>query len=298
MSATAASRLFILIWAAGFVLGGLLFATLGYFHAREAIQSNDWPSVAGQIISKKIDVTHNRDSDGHRTTSYEPKVIYEFRVDEQIYQAERMQIGLTSYNTRAKASDAIDRLTDGDKCTVFYNPENPEVSTLEVGFQLHHGMFIGFGLLFCMIGIGGAWLFLANTKGGRSATPGLENRAQQSELDEPFKRPQTEAFAPGGPRTRTLEQNITRWGREHIDSGDDTPIDWKMISSFDDGHLSYVEVEPSPNEVGYDKFIFVISFKRQPPDLIATYCLEGGRFLLFSRNAGTDEELPDELSGV
>ena len=39
MSAKATGRLFILLWGAGFVLGGLLFATLGYFEAKEALQS-------------------------------------------------------------------------------------------------------------------------------------------------------------------------------------------------------------------------------------------------------------------
>jgi hypothetical protein len=295
MSATAAGRLFILLWGAGFILGGLLFATLGYFEAKEALQSGSWPSVEGEVLSQKIDVQRSRDSDGDRTINYRPQVTYQFEVEGKLYQGSRLQIGQPSYNSRAKAAKAMKRLTEGDRCTVFYDPDNPKTCTLEAGLQFHHVLFVGFGLLFCVVGVGGSWLFLANTGNQNSKKKRPASTAKRSNSGEQRPRPTHPAL--DGPRAKMLEENITRWGREHIGSGDDTPVDWEIISSFDDGHLSYVEVEPFPNEVGYDKFIFVISFKIQPPDLIATYCLEGGQFLLFSRNTDTDEELPDELSG-
>ena len=162
--------------------------------------------------------------------------------------------------------------------------------------QFHHALFVGFGLLFCVVGIGGAWLFLSNTGKQNSKKKRPASTAKRSNPVEQRPRPRPNRPALEGPRGKTLEENITRWGREHIGSGDDTPVDWEIFWSFDDGHLSYVEVEPFPNEVGYDKFIFVISFKELPADLVATYCLEDGRFLLFSRNGDTDEALPDELS--
>ncbi|MEC9093253.1 MAG: DUF3592 domain-containing protein [Planctomycetota bacterium] len=293
-----AVRVFIIVWAAGFVLAGLLISAWAYFDAKEAIRSGSWPSTEGEVTSQKIDVSRSRDSDGRTKTSYTPRLAYQFRVNGKVYRGNRMQIGQWSYNTRAKASAAINRLTDDTKCTVFYDPNDPKTCTLEAGFKFHHALFIGFGLLFCVVGIGGGWLFLSGqgVKTGTKKKP--RKKSNRTELMKKETRPRAKTSVTTGPRAQTLEENITRWGREHIGTGDDTLVDWEIISSFDDQHLSYVEVEPFPKAVGYDKFIFVISFTEQPADLVATYCLEDGQFSLFSRNAETDEDLPDSLSAT
>ncbi len=291
-----AGRLFVIIWAGGFILGGLIFAIIGFFQAKEAMDSGSWPSSDGKVISKTIDIKHSRDSDGNRETSYIPKIEYEFRVDDKLYRGDRLRIGQTSYSSKAKASAAMKALTQKSQCIVFYNPEDPETCTLEAGLKFHHVLFIAFGLLFSVLGIGGAWLMLSKTKGVQTNSNQEHATTQNSkkQVANESRPPQTRT-ALSGPRARTLQENITRWGREHIGSGDDTLVDWNILSSFDEQHLSYVEVEPYPNEVGYDKFIFVISFKEIPADLIATYCLEGGSFLLFSSNADADENLPSKL---
>ncbi len=104
-----------------------------------------------------------------------------------------------------------------------------------------------------------------------------------------------EGIIPDGPRGQILADNITAWGREHVGTGDDTLVTWSILSARDENHLSYVEVAPEPDEVGYDKFVFVISFADEEPNLIATYCFEDGKFLMFSSNAEMEEDLPDEL---
>lgn len=87
-----------------------------------------------------------------------------------------------------------------------------------------------------------------------------------------------------GPRADILKDNITRWGREHIGTKDDSLVDWRILSSRDDEHLSYVQVEPIPKKAGYDEFVFVISFSEEPANLMATYCLKKDGFYLFSYN--------------
>ncbi len=88
-----------------------------------------------------------------------------------------------------------------------------------------------------------------------------------------------------GPRAEALKANMTRWGREHVGTGDDTLVDWQIVSARDDQQLTYVEVEPVPKEVGYDKFVFVISFEKEEGSLIAAYCLEKDGYYLFSSSA-------------
>jgi len=82
--------------------------------------------------------------------------------------------------------------------------------------------------------------------------------------------------------------------------GDDTLIDWYIHYSIDDGDVSCVEVEPFPKEVGYERFIFVVSFKKPNADLVATCCFEDGTFLLFSSSVDSQgislpERLPDHF---
>ena len=112
--------------------------------------------------------------------------------------------------------------------------------------------------------------------------------------DDPANPPQ--GIVPADPRDEILAENITAWGREHVGTGDDTLIDWHILSSRHEGDLSYVEVKPTPQEVGYDKFVFVISFADEPAGLIATYCFENGEYLMFSTTADLADELPDTLS--
>ena len=105
----------------------------------------------------------------------------------------------------------------------------------------------------------------------------------------------TQTVIPDGPRGETIVNHITEWGREQVGIGDDTLIDWLILSARDEGPISYVEAAPIPNEVGYDKFIFVISFKKTVPRCIASYCFEDQKYLLFGQNADADVPLQDQL---
>ena len=103
----------------------------------------------------------------------------------------------------------------------------------------------------------------------------------------------TQTVIPDGPRGETIVNHITEWGSRSEQVM--THIDWLILSARDEGPISYVEAAPVPNEVGYDKFIFVISFKNTVPRCIASYCFEDQKYLLFGQNADADVPLPDQL---
>ncbi len=77
---------------------------------------------------------------------------------------------------------------------------------------------------------------------------------------------------------------------------DDTGITWVIHEITHRGFLTYVEVEPIPDTVGYEKFVFVISFETAPAEIIAIYALEDGSYELFATIKDIQVELPDILT--
>ena len=288
--------LFLTFWSGGFVIGGLIFTVVGIALAREAAESASWPSTEGVITNKSIQRRQTRDSDGNRKVRYKPKIEYVFSYNGTQYHGERLSIGSQSYKSRANASSAVAHLKVQSPCTVYYNPRSPLSNTLEVGLKTRHLIFVGIGLLCLSIGAVGGWIMHAKDKKDSAFSEKIHNKAEQLTTSSvKLTQPRGSLKPASRERTELIKTNINRWGRDHIGSGIGVAISWSILNIFDDGHLSYVEVEPHPKEVGYDKFIFLIAFKRSGPNLIATYCMEKGEFVLFSSSPDHGEAIPDKL---
>ena len=284
-------RIFTFFWSGGFILGGLLFSTIGFIQLDEVIASRSWLSTDGRVLSKRVEVSHSRDSDNRNKTNYKPIVAYQFTVEGRTYRGNRLRISAWSYQKRSAATVALEKLTSNGQCIVFYDPDNPDRSSLTAGFTWGDFLMPAMGIMCCLCGLVGGWFMTAEDRRARKRSKQKSNRSidtsshevNQAEISAPMPDPKIPSEF--GPRGVTLQKNIIRWGREQIGTGDDTLIDWYIHSSMDDGDVSYVEVEPFPKEVGYDRFIFVVSFKKPNADLVATYCFEDGEFLLFSYSA-------------
>ena len=275
---------------------GLLFSLLGIVLAREAIDSSSWPSAEGTVIRKNIHRHKSRDQDGRLENRYKPEIEYIFTANGTQYRGDRVSIGARSYESRAKAAAAVKHLQLHATCTVFYNPDGPRASTLETGLKSNQLLFVALGLMLIICGLLGGWIMYSRNR--RCTKP--HSRQPKKEADRVTTGNRVDITPPAdslgtSERDAVIRKNLTRWGREHIGSGNETVLDWAAVNIFKKGHLSYVEVEPHPKEAGYGNFIFVISFKRPVAELIATYCLEGGEFLLFSSTSGHGEKLPEKL---
>jgi hypothetical protein len=299
-------RIFIVFWSGGFIIGGLVFSTIGFKQLDEAIESGSWLSTDGRVLSTSIEVSHSRDSDNRPKTTYQPKVSYQFTVGGRTYQGNRLRISAWSYQRRSDASAELEKLTSNDQCVVFYAPDNPDRSSLTAGFTRGDLLMPILGTVCCLCGLVGGWFMTTFGRRARKKSKQESNRSIETSSHEvnpaeiSASMPDPKSPSQFGPRGVTLQENITRWGREHIGAGDDTLIDWYIHSSMNDGDVSYVEVEPFPKEVGYERFIFVISFKNPNADIVATYCFEDGTFLLFSEIANPQGislpvKLPDHL---
>ncbi|KJR41350.1 hypothetical protein MCHI_002754 [Candidatus Magnetoovum chiemensis] len=82
-------------------------------------------------------------------------------------------------------------------------------------------------------------------------------------------------------REKYITDNIVKIASDELPY--DIELKWSIKGFEHDDYLSYVEVEPSPSEAGYERFKIVVSFKDpSAPKSIAVYCFEKGEYSLLS----------------
>jgi hypothetical protein len=145
----------IVIGLFGIVMGSILTGREWLIHAT-ASASEGWPTVPGRVLETRIDVSTSRTRTRTRTT-YELRVVYEYTVDGQTYQADRVRAGgLRWHDDRGAALFA--QLTYGVGTTVIvsYNPDDPGDAVLQPGAGDDNWkalVAVGVGL----IGLSGVW---------------------------------------------------------------------------------------------------------------------------------------------
>lgn len=74
---------------------------------------------------------------------------------------------------------------------------------------------------------------------------------------------------------------------------------WHIRRSLHVGDTSYLEIEPEPNDVGYDRFLFWITFVpgKSEPFVPAVYCTRiPGKFHLLSTAPDCPEDIPHAIT--
>lgn len=118
---------------------------------RKAAQSKGWPSAIGLVTNAHISENRSTDEDGYTTTTYTPKVEYQFNVGGSYYSSNRITFGFDkSYNRRKKAREALGSYQPNAQVRVFYNPQNPNEAVLEQKAQGSIGGIIG-GIILILI---------------------------------------------------------------------------------------------------------------------------------------------------
>jgi hypothetical protein len=112
-----------------FIIIGSLATILILRQRRIAMQSETWPYVEGKVALSKVEESWSSSSGG-RSRMYTPKVIYEYVVDGQSYFGEQISI-----------------------VRVYYDPERPSESALQVGVRPFLYFFLLVGLLFIAFGL-------------------------------------------------------------------------------------------------------------------------------------------------
>ena len=79
-----------------------------------------------------VEISRSHDSDGGTSTSYYPRVTYEYEVLGHRYRGDRVNFGSAiGYGEPNTAQAVVDRYLPGNNIRVYYNPNNPGEAVLE-----------------------------------------------------------------------------------------------------------------------------------------------------------------------
>lgn len=97
-------------------------------------------------------------------------------------------------------------------------------------------------------------------------------------------------------RESRISGSLGAIGAENFpDNPDNT---WNLLESRHLGEQTFTLVEPEPNDVGYDRFVFVFCFQEGDAAFVTTaiYCLESGAFSLLATTPECVDPLPRVLN--
>ena len=121
-------------------LVGLIVAVFGVRAYQRARASVAWPFAEGRVIQSEV-------VPGSEGTT-QPKIAYEYTVNGQPYQGDRLKAAHKNYGTSGShARTCVERYPVGARVQVFYNPAEPRESALEPGLSVGAYITLGIGLL-------------------------------------------------------------------------------------------------------------------------------------------------------
>jgi len=138
-------NLFLMISIFSFFIG-LILIFWQENEINKELSKRNWNVIKGEIVDSEIV--------GKRALRTEIK--YQYSVDDSIYfgTSDLNIPGFGSKNYRRKNARIIMKTNPiGNKITVYFNPENPQISTLRYGPYWSNYMIIGFGSLLLILGM-------------------------------------------------------------------------------------------------------------------------------------------------
>lgn len=116
---------------------------------RRGKQSESWPFTEGEVVSSHVKSRHDSDGD----ISYSAAVRYEYVVDNTTYVSRTISFGRKLYFGRSSAEEVVATYPVGEKVTVYYDPDNPKIATLEPGISVGSFIVLGLSAVFLIVGL-------------------------------------------------------------------------------------------------------------------------------------------------
>ncbi|MBN1452162.1 MAG: DUF3592 domain-containing protein [Anaerolineales bacterium] len=111
-----------------------IFGGIGWFLNKKSKEAKtlreaarNWASTIGKVVTSRVEVS------GGDHTSVSPHIVFQYSVYGRGYSGSQIKAGdvhLSSYSSRV-AYDTVDKYPVGAEVTVYYDPENPQLSALE-----------------------------------------------------------------------------------------------------------------------------------------------------------------------
>ena len=118
---------------------GVMAVNLIYHHAinwRAAIRSRDWQAAEGHVTTAQAEPTGR--------FRWTPKITYVYRVNGVEYTGDRVAYDYFGSYSSQEANEVVERYQVNAPAKIFYDPEQPQESTLQ---QIHRGASGGLFIL-------------------------------------------------------------------------------------------------------------------------------------------------------
>jgi hypothetical protein len=103
--------------------------------------SKNWSSTTARILASDIQMRRTRSGSGYSTSHY-PVVVYEYAVNGQRFQSQRIRFGSEiGYGFKRMAENIVAKYPNGSLVSVFYDPQNPTEAVLEQSAGSSNRMF-------------------------------------------------------------------------------------------------------------------------------------------------------------
>ncbi len=135
-----------------FIGAGVGFSIYGYHVLQNAKASAEWPAAKGIITVSKVvksESTTGTGTNKRRTVTYNAKIHFKYPVKGKSYTSNNVTFGQSTKG----AGVIVSQYPTGKKVNVFYNPQDPKVAVLEPGVSTSSYLFLGFGILFSLMGL-------------------------------------------------------------------------------------------------------------------------------------------------
>ena len=111
-----------------------IFGGIGWFLNKKSKEAKalreaarNWASTTGKVITSRVEVS------GGDHTTVSPHIVFQYSVYGRVYSGSQIKAGdmhMSTYGSRG-AYDIVDKYPVGADVTVFYDPNNPQLSALE-----------------------------------------------------------------------------------------------------------------------------------------------------------------------
>ena len=136
--------------AAILIVVGAAFIVVGLVSKQRANAASTWPTIQGTIFKSEL-IRHVTRNSGIVSTSYEPKVEYQYSVMGQTYTGKRLAFG-TMRVKYEQGEQLMSRYREAAQVPVYYNPAKPEESLLELA-AMGSGVYLVIGIIMAVMGL-------------------------------------------------------------------------------------------------------------------------------------------------
>ncbi len=141
------------------MVGDLILCRYGLLELYLAMKSAGWLKTSSEISSSKLEISG---LDKYGQALFRKRVMYQYWVNSIDYLSEKLFFGYGLSTLRLALERWDSELSTRKYVDVYYDPENPDLSVLELGIHLEIFLAIGFGS--AIIGIVATYLILGGIR--------------------------------------------------------------------------------------------------------------------------------------